>query len=186
MKTILTAFSLSLIASTLFACINGVDTTAGFGDGDDVYDNADIDGERLRKRHLIAADGSVEHLDGWTDNVFETTCSFRLASDHVQRCLPLATLATYFLDADCAQRAIYLYEPLCGDPTWGSWVDVPGAECFGGGEHVAKVLGRDQATEVFYKDPLGACASTQVTNGFVVLRLAPEEPAASFVGATID
>lgn len=68
-----------------------------------------ISGERLRARYLQADDGTRQWL-GWYDIERGENCSFRIAEDGVERCLPE-------VNADIAPNAYS--DPNCTEELWG-------------------------------------------------------------------
>ncbi len=70
-------------------------------------------GGRLKARWRGADDGAREFA-GWWDSALSINCDFRLSSDGVERCLPLAREDPYlrvFVDAECTQPAYAIYKP---------------------------------------------------------------------------
>lgn len=59
-------------------------------------------GSRLKARTLVGSDGS-RSPSGWFDTETNAECTWRLAADGQQRCLPVAPFAVYYGDAGCNQ-----------------------------------------------------------------------------------
>ncbi len=81
----------------------------GTGGGTAVsFEREALSGTRLKQRYLQGDDGSRSPL-GFFDTARNESCTFALAEDGEQRCLPLETLAyplpNFFFDAACTEPA---------------------------------------------------------------------------------
>jgi hypothetical protein len=156
-------------------------------------------GTRLRARVTDAGDGA-RRFDGWYDTQLETPCTFLLAADGVQRCLPTAGIVVgppYYLDAACSVPVTDYVDPNAEAPflaTAGPLV--PGAPAGCGADLLATAaydqylvdawrVGAEQpnAGALFFRDDAGACNQSRVSSGPVH----PLEPiaAAQLVEATM-
>lgn len=80
---------------------------------------ADRSGSRLKLRHVTGADGSrLDRPEVLRDTTLSIDCTFALASDGTQRCLPILSESSSsnvrFRDSGCQQRAIWVSAPPLG------------------------------------------------------------------------
>jgi len=142
-------------------------------------------GARLRARWGVAEDGS-RSFEGWQDSELGAPCTFALAADGKERCLPVAEGqgTIVYTGAECTGPAYLLWKGLCA----------PGAyhrrtydfEC--GAVHVFEVgeVGPDlSAMPLSIVTYDGECVSYGPGSGYTPY-VASEMDPASFVGRTVE
>jgi hypothetical protein len=147
--------------------------------------NADpTNGSRLKAQYMVGDDGSKEYLPGvFYDSMRQEVCSFALAGDSKQRCLPAGGGATAFADASCTMPIIAVATG-CAMPTYALVVDSGTCGQAVGGTHVHTV-GAAASPMTLYLQSGGQCFQAgTATAGFNYYALGAEVPAASFVAAT--
>ena len=94
--------------------------SSGFGGGTGIglapeLDREALSGTRLKNRYLQGDDGSKSLL-GFFDTTRNEACSFQVAEDGKQRCLPWESAAYFgfFFDAACSERVAYSPQSCAG------------------------------------------------------------------------
>lgn len=139
-------------------------------------------GTRLRLKYRVGDDGSAV-LDGVYDSDLKADCVFRVASDGVTRCVPVAVLpVAYYTDTACTV-AIAPAASDCAAPAFAA-LDVPAAACAPGFVRLFTVGDKHTAVTLFAK--AGAtCAETSVPKGYDFYLVGKEVEPKVFVGSTV-
>lgn len=78
-------------------------------------------GTRLKVRAIVGVDGARQQL-GFFDTMRMENCSFGVATDGTQRCMPFENNANesgYFADSQCAQRLFSIRQECTTTPRYG-------------------------------------------------------------------
>jgi hypothetical protein len=141
-------------------------------------------GARLKAIARVGADGSKVY-DAYTlyDSEKDARCSYALAADGVERCLPAGTylgMSEFFADATCTQRAV-----MAGCDAkfaYSHSYEYQGGNCGVNRTHVFQVVSGPVATAYVkngaYCDPYDTSA--------VAYAIGPELPPTEFVASTIE
>ncbi len=139
-------------------------------------------GARLRARYIAGADGSRQFV-GWWDSERKEECAFAKAEDGTLRCLPTSYPTTYFADASCTKRVLFVDEKVCtpkyaalATPIASDCGQLYGSRIFRVGEVVPK-------PEALYTESASGCTPMPIGTGYKVHALTIVPPAA-FVGAS--
>jgi hypothetical protein len=144
--------------------------------------DADTSGTRLKARVLVGADGSKQPTHRWQDTLRNEECTFRLAADGTQRCMPtsVATAYSVFSDPGCTSPAALLFSP-CPQPP--AYLSSAPLTCNGfGGERLYQ---RGASLSTYYSGSPASCQAVPVSQYNVVFALGPEVPLDSFVSAQV-
>lgn len=118
-------------------------------------------GSRLKARWRTGEDGSTS-FDGWQDSTLETTCTYRIAADGIERCLPSGSNVrgsiVHYADAACTDAFADLGVGAPCDPAYITDNSVKLLLCR---EDVYKVVGAISIVDPAYqKDADGSCVQT--------------------------
>ncbi len=139
-------------------------------------------GSRLRARHLVADDGTKQFV-GWFDSQRSERCTFVVAADGKQRCLPIgaATLASFFKDASCsATMKFAIATSACSQ---GSTDVAYGADTSCPPRYRVYVTGAKVTPTTVYSLVNGVCTAGPPLEGYTYFDVLGEIDAGTFVGA---
>ncbi len=122
------------------------------------------DGSRLRRIGYLGEDGSWQ-ADSWYDDEFESRCSFGMASDGVERCLPeqygeASAAGVIYLDAACSERIFHASDDPCRaaiPPRYFTEYDRIDVECAAATYRVWSVGDRIVSNSAFRLNSDGTC-----------------------------
>jgi hypothetical protein len=132
-------------------------------------------------RVRVGADGSKEFV-GWHDTERDEPCTFAVAADGKQRCIPWqvgAQVGGYFSNAGCTTRLAYAVKG-CSQPRYAfESVKVSGPSCYA--MRIFPATASYVGTAYFGS---AEDCRVQTSASFDVFVIGPEVPASSFVEAT--
>jgi hypothetical protein len=141
-------------------------------------------GSRLKAEYMIGDDGSKEYVPGvWFDTMRNEVCSFALAGDSQQRCLPQGGGASAFADASCTMPIIAVATG-CTAPGYAVVVDSGTCGQAAGATHVHAVGAAANPTTLYLQSGGQCFQAGTATAGYNYYAVGAEVPAAAFVSAS--
>jgi hypothetical protein len=145
-------------------------------------------GSRIKMRVATGSDGSRQVLSSWWDSTLSTECSFMVASDGVERCVPgTLSLLRYFTDSNCTQP-IALWSVCSNPPAYVIQME-PDTSCSSAPRNKYRVyLVGTQVAEpasLYYLSGT-TCQSTQKPSATNYYQRGAEVPAADLVSRTVS
>lgn len=114
------------------------------------------DGDRIVNLYRTTSDG-LKTAEGYWDKTLDTQCSFKLAEDGKQRCLPALQAYLYaghFSDSGCVNQVAVSSKGTCFKYAYNV---VSSNQCDGGGENTRTIIYAATPTTVVYAGLPGSC-----------------------------
>jgi hypothetical protein len=140
-------------------------------------------GTRLKATFRTADDGSKEYIAGsWFDTQTQENCSFLLASDGKQRCLPEGAPASTYSDAACSTPVIAVATG-CTSPKYAITASASTCDAAGAGLHVFPVGAETTPTSLYINTGSSCFSLGPPTTGMSYYAVGAEIAASSFLAA---
>jgi hypothetical protein len=143
-----------------------------------------VSGSRLKAQYRMGSDGSKGYIMGlWHDSQRHEDCTFAMAADGVERCLPSGLGIVAFSDAACTQ-------PLAMDNSgctskYAIKRDPPTGCNTVGPAHIYELAAASTVTNIYFQAGT-QCISTPAPMGGTLYSVGAEVPATAFVQGTIQ
>jgi hypothetical protein len=143
-------------------------------------------GTRLRAIWQVAEDGAKQFNYQWRDTERNEDCSFGLAGDGVQRCMPRPSISFigYFSDEECTQRLFVRGAAGCvlQGQVMGTFAETVGCEYRSRLFTVTSLV----RPSMIYLRSASACTPTAASEAYDYFAAGLEIPPSSFVAASIQ